>query len=163
MLPLAAPWCRPLLDESRVTLAAWAGEEGLSWVEDPSNEDSQRGALRRLMPALDQIHGGAAGALARSGRLLAREDHLLDGLTDAAWERCAEGDGLSVSRMRAEHPAIQLRLLRRLTRGCPKPVRADQLEAFLDWEPQGGARLPLPAGWALVYRRGILTSSKQIG
>lgn len=163
MQPLSAPWCRPLLDEPREVLEAWARAEGLRWVEDPSNADSQRGALRRLMPSLDTIHGGAVGALARSGRLLAREDALLSSLTDAAWARCEDGAGLAVARLHQEHPAIQLRLLRRLTKNCPKPVRADQLEAFLDWAPQGGGRLPLPAGWALVYRGGILTVDSQNG
>lgn len=154
MLPLSEPWCRPLLGEPRTLIVDWARQQGLQWAEDPSNATSQRGALRRLMPQLDQIHGGTAGALARTGRLLARDDDLLTSLADAAWLRCWSGEGLRVAALRQEHPAVQLRLLQRLVADCPKPVRADQLEAVFSWRPQGGSRLPLPSGWALVHRDG---------
>lgn len=157
MLPLSTPWCRPLLGEPRDLIVEWARQEELPWSDDPSNETSQRGELRRLMPQLNQIHGGAAGALARTGRLLAREDALLCDLADAAWQRCRCGAALRVGALREEHPAVQLRLLQRLVADCPRPVRADQLEAFFSWQPQGGARLPLPSGWALLYRDGMLS------
>ncbi len=156
MLPLDPPWCRPLLAQSRAELEAWARLEGLSWVEDPSNADSQRGEIRRLMPALDAIHGGAEAALARTGRLLARDEALLDRLSDAAWQRHVRGEGLSLEGLRGEDEAIQLRLLLRLTASCPRPVRADQLEAFLSWTPTAGGSLPLPADHRLAIREGLL-------
>ncbi|MFT5679567.1 MAG: tRNA(Ile)-lysidine synthetase-like protein [Myxococcota bacterium] len=156
MLPLDPPWCRPLLSEPRTILEDWARQEGLSWVEDPSNPDSQRGVIRELMPRLDAIHGGAEAALARSGRLLARDDAFLNRLTDTAWERLSRGRGLDLAGLRAEDEAIQLRLLVRLTAPCPRPVRADQLEAFLDWRPVEGGGIPLPAGNRLVLRDGLL-------
>jgi len=160
MQPLSPPWCRPLLAEPRAVLESWARAEGIGWAEDPSNAASQRGALRRLMPALDEIHGGASAALARSGRLLAREDDLLSLMTHEAWRRCRDGDGLSIVALRAEHPALQLRLLRRLVADCPKPVRASQLESFFGWNPREGARLPLPAGWSLRVVNGTLVTDR---
>ena len=156
MLPVSAPWCRPLLDEPRAVIRAWAEQEGLHWVEDPSNPGSLRGRMRALRPHLDALHGGSGAALARSARLLAREDALLSALTDNAQERVSRDGGYDWSALRSEPDAIQLRLLRRLVAGCPRPVRADQLEPVLDWRPQGGGRLPLPAGWSLVYRGGVL-------
>lgn len=157
MLPLDAPWCRPLLAEPRTILEAWARQEGLSWVEDPSNPASQRGEIRRLMPRLDAIHGGAEAALARTGRLLARDDALLSRLTDGAWQRHHRDEGLLLDGLLSEDEAIQLRLLVRLTAPCPRPVRADQLEAFLSWSPTEGGGIPLPAGYRLAVHDGLLT------
>lgn len=156
MRALDPPWCRPLLREPRAVLAAWARAEGLSWYEDPSNAGSLRGRLRALMPLLDELHGGASAALARSGRLLAREDALLEALTDQAAGRVCRDEGLDLDALRQEPEAIQLRLLRRLCRACPTSPRADQLEAALRWEPVSGAALPLPGGWRLEARSGLL-------
>lgn len=157
MAALDPPWCRPLLREPREVLRAWAEAEGLSWVEDPSNASSQRGQLRHLLPLLDEIQGGAAEALARSARLLARDDDFLEELTDSAWRRVAVDGGLSWAAWKAEPPAIQLRLLRRLCAGCRVQVRADQLEAVLRWRPQGGGRLGLSGEFELRYDAGILS------
>ncbi len=150
------PWCRPLLDEPRVVIEAWARAEGLSWAEDPSNPSSLRGALRRLMPAMEALHGGAGRALARSGRLLAREDALLEALTDEAWSRVSRDGGLALEPFRREPEALQLRLLRRLCAGGPAHVRADQLERALPWDATEGASLPLSGGWKLLASDGLL-------
>ncbi|MEL6344122.1 MAG: tRNA lysidine(34) synthetase TilS [Myxococcota bacterium] len=159
MVPLAVPWCRPLLDEPRDVLVDWAKQRGLRWSEDPSNARSQRGAIRALMPQLDALHGGAATALARSGRLLGREDDFLRAFAEQRWAAVfAPERGLLVASLRGEHPAIQLRLLRRLTVGCPGTVRADQLEAFLTWQPQRGGALPLPGGWSLRFDGAYLSA-----
>jgi tRNA(Ile)-lysidine synthase len=153
------PWCRPLLQEPKAVLRAWAEREGLRWTDDPSNPSSQRGELRRLLPALDNIHGGAQGALARSARLIARDDALLEALTEARCAQALDASGLDVALTRAEHPALQLRMLRRLVRasGCAEIVRADQLEAALPFEAREGSGLPLPGGWSLRVVGGRFT------
>lgn len=150
------PWVRPLLNESRETLLEWAKSQGLSWVEDPSNPASQRGQLRTLMPLLDAIHGGAVSALARSARILSREDALLASMTDTVWQDLDAGTGLNLSDLQALHPAICLRVLRRFVAPCPHPVRADQLEPIQYWNPQGGASLDLGSGWVIRFRNGHL-------
>lgn len=164
MRALDAPWCRPLLLEPRPVLEAWARLEGLSWSEDPSNPGSTRGRLRALMPELDALRGGgAAEALARSARLLSREDSLLDELTNIEWIRIHTDEGLDWAEWSALHDALRLRLLRRLCAPCPGEVRAQQLEAALSWRPQGGGRLPLPSGWSLLYRGGRIRLSAPSG
>ena len=147
MVLLDAPWCRPLLFERRATLEAWARCRELSWIEDPSNPTSQRGRLRALMPALDQIHGDTVGALARAARLLGREEGWMEALTTEAWSRLYDGEGLRLPELQAEHPALQLRLLRRLCQEAGVVPRADQLEALLD--PAGPRRLGLAGGYAI--------------
>ena len=154
MLSLDAPWCRPLLGEPRAVIHAFAKEQGLTWVEDSSNAGSQRGQLRRLMPLLDEVQGGSAEALARSARLLAREEGLLAELASAAWDRIQRDGGLDWAGLNAEHPAIRLRLLRLLLGDLF--YRADQIEAALEWTPKEGASLQLSGGWRLVYEAGLL-------
>jgi tRNA(Ile)-lysidine synthase len=154
MQPRDGQWVRPLLFESRAVIQTWAEADGLSWVEDPSNPHSQRGQLRRLMPLLDEVHGGAGRALARSARLLAREDALLVGLGDEAWIAASSGDGLSRDGLASMHPALQLRLLRRLVGQLP--VRAGTLEAVIEGALLDGGRLDLGGGACLVSKDGVL-------
>jgi tRNA(Ile)-lysidine synthase len=154
MLVRDPPWVRPLLFERRDVLEAWARTQGLSWVEDPSNAESRRGRMRELWPALDALHGDARAALARAARLLARDESFLAAATDAAWERWARDGGLAWAAVRNEHPAVALRLLRRLAGDLP--VTAAQLEAALIWEPREGGELPLADGAALVHTGGVL-------
>ena len=160
MLPLDPPWCRPLLEEPRAVLQAWAELAQLSWSEDPSNARSQRGRLRALVDALDALHGGANGALARSARLLGREDAFLEELAEQRFMALAVGQGREVGlpweALSQEHPALQLRLLRRLTRDLPSAPRADRLEAILRWSPEDGARIELKSGVSLVMDAGVL-------
>ena len=156
MRPLAEPFCRPLLAEPRAVLVAWAEAQGLCWVEDPSNATSQRGEIRRLMPELDALHGGAVATLARSARLLAQEDALLSGLADSAWSAVTRGAGLDRSALAGQHPAIQLRLLRRLIASVPARVGADPLEAVVAGALMHSGRLDLAEGWALVCQDGAL-------
>ena len=155
MQPRDEVWCRPLLDEPRAVLRAFAEAENLGWSEDPSNARSQRGQLRALVAQLDTVHGGANAALARGARILAREDALLDVLTDAAEARCSLDGGLSAVALELEPEALVLRLLRRLTRSVPHVPRADQIELLLGSTHRAGATIELGAGWSLCLSAGI--------
>ena len=147
-------WTKPLLREPRGVLEDWARSQGIDWIEDPSNASSQRGRIRMLLPALNVVHGGAGRALARSARLLAREDAFVSGLTDTAWDATQKDGGLSRSALAQHHPAIQLRLLRRLTRDVRVP--AEPLESIVDGALLGGGSLDLGHGLRLVQRGDIL-------
>jgi len=153
------PWVRPLLREPRAVLAAWVKAEGLSWVEDPSNADSQRGHIRALMPGLDALHGGSRRALARSARLLAREDALLSELTDRAWAAVQRDGGLCAKGLAAQHPALRLRLLRRLVGHTG--VRADALETVARGALGNGGTFDLGHGLKLVCESSVLRVSKR--
>jgi len=72
---------RPLLEVSRAELLTYAEQQGLPWVEDPSNRDLRfdRNYLRhRVMPLLQQRWPAAATTLARSARLSAELQLLTD-------------------------------------------------------------------------------------
>ncbi|MEC7948311.1 MAG: tRNA lysidine(34) synthetase TilS [Myxococcota bacterium] len=156
MRALAPPFCRPLLDEPRSALRAYARERSLAWVEDPSNPASLRGRIRAVMPSLDSLHGGAGRALARSAGLLARDAAHLEALTEAAWGRAFAAGGLSLSIFRREPEALQARMLRRLLRPVGPRLRAAHIEQALRWVRRPQGRLGLPGGRALSAQDGLL-------
>lgn len=74
---------RPLLDEPRALLERYAHEQGLSWIEDPSNADSRfsRNYLRNhVLPILTSRWPHAVASMARSAEHLAEAQGLLDEL-----------------------------------------------------------------------------------
>lgn len=74
---------RPLLDEPRAVLEAYATEQGLSWIEDPSNKDSRfsRNYLRNhVLPSLTARWPRAVANMTRSAAHLAEAQGLLDEL-----------------------------------------------------------------------------------
>lgn len=82
---------RPLLNQSRQELEAYAKEHKLNWIEDPSNQDTKyrRNAIRkRIIPALEKIQPEALANMARSAELLGEAQTLLN--------RLAQQDGKSI-------------------------------------------------------------------
>ncbi len=82
---------RPLLNQSRAELEAYAQQHKLKWVEDPSNQNTRyrRNAIRKdIIPRLAKIQPEAIANLARSAELLAQSQKLLD--------RLAEQDGKGI-------------------------------------------------------------------
>lgn len=72
---------RPLLNQSRTTLEKYARQQGLEYIEDPSNQDTafDRNFLRQeIMPLLHQRWLGLDKAIARSAALQAESKALLD-------------------------------------------------------------------------------------
>lgn len=109
---------RPLLDTPRSELLAYAGQHGLAWLEDPSNQDLRhdRNFLRqRVLPLLRERWPQADAAFTRSAvlsadavELLQREDALA-----LAMARTADPRALSVPAL-LELPAMRrARALRR--------------------------------------------------
>ena len=75
--------CRPLLDVSRAELEAYASANALTWVEDPSNTqtDFSRNYLRHeIFPALLKRWPQATASMARSAAHCAEAQGLLDEL-----------------------------------------------------------------------------------
>jgi tRNA(Ile)-lysidine synthase len=82
---------RPLLDQSKKELEAYAKKNKLKWIEDPSNQDTtyRRNAIRKqIIPRLEKIQPEAIANLARSAELMADTQTLLD--------RLAQQDGKAI-------------------------------------------------------------------
>jgi len=90
---------RPLLDQSRVQLEAYAKTHKLKWIEDPSNQDMsyRRNAVRKqVIPRLAKIQPEAIANLARSAQLLGEAQSLLDRLAEQDGKKIVHGDLLKV-------------------------------------------------------------------
>jgi len=82
---------RPLLNQSRQELEAYAKENKLKWIEDPSNQDRKyrRNAIRKdIIPKLEKIQPEALANMARSAELLGEAQQLLN--------RLAQQDGKAI-------------------------------------------------------------------
>lgn len=76
---------RPLLSATRQELELYAQRHGLSWIEDPSNDDSchARNFLRhKVMPSLTERWPQASANMARAAGHLAEAQTLLDELAE---------------------------------------------------------------------------------
>ena len=91
---------RPLLNQSRAELEAYAKENKLKWVEDPSNQNTRyrRNAIRKdIIPRLEKIQPGAIANLARSATVLAQSQVLLDRLAKQDGKDIFQGSKLKLA------------------------------------------------------------------
>jgi tRNA(Ile)-lysidine synthase len=90
---------RPLINQSKVELEAYAKANKLKWIEDPSNQDTQyrRNAIRKkIIPLLEKIQPDAVASLSRSAKVLAEAQTLLDRLAIQDGNGVLEQDRLKV-------------------------------------------------------------------
>ncbi len=122
---------RPLLDVRREAIRAYAKQQRLRWVEDPSNTDLRydRNLLRqRVMPDLQRHWPGIARVLARAAAHQADQLELADTLAAMDLGDCGLKDArcLSLVSLAALSPTRQRNLLRYwiAARRLPLPPRA---------------------------------------
>lgn len=163
---------RPLLDVSHARLVATLAAEGLSWFEDPSNQDTdfERIRIRRLLEDMSAAGVGGA-ALARSAKRLGRARAALDALAEEAYGRLvtvhAEGF-LEIERQgfAGQPQDIRLRLLARAiataggSREAPPLSGLEELEAWLGEERTRARTL---AGARIVRRRAAILIGREPG
>ena len=160
---------RPLLRFPRASLEAYAQEQGLSWMEDPSNRDLRfdRNFIRhQVMPLLHTRWPSAAATLSRSARLsgellsLAREE----AESDLIQVSLDDPRKLSISGLR-EFNSVRLRNLLRhwiASLGAPMPhsrqlarIESEAIHGRIDASP-----LVIWGGWELRrYRDELLLQS----
>ena len=93
LAPLGRGWlARPLLGCSRAALAAWAQQQGLTWLDDPSNADRRldRNFLRHeVLPVLQRRWPSVRTQLARASQHQAEAAGLLRRYGRASLDRVA--------------------------------------------------------------------------
>jgi tRNA(Ile)-lysidine synthase len=124
---------RPLLDWSRGQLQEYALQRELRWIEDDSNRDERfdRNFLRRqILPLLTRRWPHFTQAVARSARLCAEQEALLDELLQETLGLLTSPDGsLDLAPMMAMSASRRGALLRRWLAGAGARMPAkDQLE-----------------------------------
>jgi len=126
----AAGWhLRPLLAYSRRDIADYAARHGLSWVEDPSNQNHQydRNYLRQqILPAIRQRWQAIDRTLSTAAEQQAENNELLTQLAALDYEQLADGEpGLATGKLAQLEPARVRNLLRYWIQqqGHPLPPR----------------------------------------
>ncbi len=141
----AGRMARPLLGFARAQLAAYAEQENLQWIDDPSNRDQRfsRNFLRhRVFPLLEQRWPGAARQIARTAGLAAEAAGLLDDLAEADKRACRiEGSSaLSVTALRQLPLPRQRNLVRYWLRAqgfqAPSALHIEHVLAQVEREPR---------------------------
>ena len=135
---------RPLLDFSREEIQKTMKKMGISWVEDPSNQQRvfERVRLRQFQKQLDDV-GLTAGAVALSAKRLMRARNALEWMTNQFMEnnvkKSPAGFVFVNGKAFAEQPQeIQLRILDKSLAyvvGTDYMPRMSQLESFLKKMP----------------------------
>ncbi len=151
---------RPLLDEPRHALAAFAADHGLEWIEDPSNaeQDFDRNYLRHsVLPKFEDRWPDAARRLARSIERMREARELLAEVGREDLARLGSPARLDIAGLAALSASRQRNALRAALRACRLPLpSSDVLEAIReDLLPARKDAVPLvawPGGEARRYR-----------
>ncbi len=135
---------RPLLMVSRAEIEAYLRENRIPHVEDSSNrsDDYTRNQIRhRIVPLLRDINPRFDEAAARTARLARQDEDCLAALADAFIRDNLRQDSLPLRELRALHPAIASRVLRRLLPG-QSMERIEAALRFLCSSEYGVLQLP---------------------
>lgn len=107
---------RPLLGVSAADIRAYASRYQLTWVEDPSNQNTHyaRNALRHnILPQVEQHFPDYRNTLARFARHAAQAQDLLEALAQEDYRHCQQAtDALSTKQLLKFSAARQANLLR---------------------------------------------------
>lgn len=107
---------RPLLDQSRATLERWAREQGLEWIEDPSNEDQgyDRNWVRHnLLPPMRERWPQLDRRVSATTRQLAEACELLDEIAADDLQACQQAaERLSIEAVKQLSRGRQRNLIR---------------------------------------------------
>lgn len=162
--PFARGWLvRPLSEFTRAELEAWARSEGLSWLVDPSNENTalDRNFIRhRVVSALRERWPSAARTALRSSQHLQEAWRALEQLAALDAEQVLSGECLAVARLAALDPERRRNLLRYWIRrrGARAPSTRKLAAIEHDMLAASADRVPCVAwdGWELRRHRGWL-------
>ena len=166
MAPINGDLIRPLLCVTAEETRTWCAERGIVVVEDPSNADVRFARARvrhQLLPALEGVQRGAARAVARFADQLRDEGEVLDGVVDAAWERCADRDGLRAASLVTEPPAVARLLIWRLLRDAGLAVDATRVARCVDLAYGGGRPIEVTGGRVAVDRGVLVAEGRTAG
>ncbi len=129
---------RPLLGIPRTQLEGYARHYQLTWVEDESNQDDRydRNFLRlQVLPLLKQRWPSFPDAVARSARLCAEQEQLLDELLAASLHSACDTEGaLAIDALIPLSESHRFALLRRWLKvhGVTMPSREQLLHLWQD-------------------------------
>ncbi|MCH8157605.1 MAG: tRNA lysidine(34) synthetase TilS [Nitrospinae bacterium] len=156
---------RPLHECFRHEVEAYIEQFQLEFRSDPSNlqTDYLRNRIRlELIPFLERYNPQIKSTLLETSRILSDDEECLQALVDGLYAEAATDAGekglsaLDVDTVKAQHPALQKRLVRQAIReakGDLRRIAARHIQMVLGLldAPGGGKEIHLPGGLAAVY------------
>jgi tRNA(Ile)-lysidine synthase len=167
---------RPLLSVTREETAAYCRARGITWRDDPSNDDERyaRARLRHgVVPVLRSLNPRAEEAVVRTLEELAEESEVLDALVDAELRPAAPGDegpsitAVSLDNLPVPLARLVLRALCERTMGRSVPRAGARLEEILALSAPAGrsgvASVDLGGGARIELRGGVYRCRRSQG
>lgn len=167
---------RPLLGITREETAAYCRARGITWRDDPSNDDEQyaRARLRHgVIPVLRSLNPRAEETIVRTLAELAEESEVLDALVDAELRPPGPGDegpsitAVALANLAAPLARLVLRELCERTLGRAVPRAGSRLEAVLELSAPAGragiAAVDVGAGARIELRGGVYRCRRSEG
>lgn len=171
MSPVRGDICRPLLFCDREEIEQYCQENHLPWREDATNQQEKytRNKLRlRVLPLLEEINPKAVAHIAETASLLAAEEDFLEQQAEAFFAQvklpsAGEEVRLSRERLKALHPAMQRRVLRKaMGTFLQADVSQAQIAAMEELlEKETGKSRNFPAGIRAENRYDALVLSRK--
>ncbi len=122
---------RPLLGLTRAEIEDWLAASGTPHVEDSSNgsDDYSRNRIRHAVtPVLRELNPALSEAIARTGRLLRRDEECLDALAEGFIAAQFDGESLPTAELLGLHEAVSSRVVRKL---LPKSAEEKHIGSVL--------------------------------
>jgi len=147
-------WARPWLEQPRELIQAYAEQQGLRWIEDPSNADA-RYARNRLRQTLWPAFPAAEAGLAQAARWAQQAERLAAEVAAEDLVGLATPERLDLAALAALSPARASNALRAwLAPHTSAP--ATLVERLLtEWRPGEPLSWPAPGGELHAYRDGL--------
>lgn len=147
-------WARPWLDQPRNVIRAYAEQQGLRWIEDPSNADG-RYARNRLRLTLWPAFPAAETGLAQAARWAQQAEVLAAEVAAEDLARLSTPERLDLAALTQLSPARARNALRAwLAPHTTAP--ASLIERLLaEWRPGATLSWPAPGGALHAYRDGL--------
>ena len=129
-------WVKPLLDIFKSEVYAYADNKDLTWCEDPSNDTTTRGEIRRVWEYLTPIRSNPEKSMSAVANLLSRDADFIQTQASLYYEEVVVEGTMNVRALRLHHIALQSRIIRQWLWGCGVNVGRQHVEQLLYWTPR---------------------------
>lgn len=147
-------WARPWLDQPREAIEAYAAQHGLTWIDDPSNDDG-RLARNRLRQTLWPAFATGEAGLAQAARWAQQADALAAEVAADDLARLGTPQRLDLGGLAALSPARRSNVLRAWL-ALHTRAPASLVERLLhEWQPGATQSWPAPGGELHAWRDGL--------
>lgn len=159
ILPATPPYVRPLILVARDETRAFCQAEGISFHDDPTNEDRRllRNALRQeVLPLLARHNPRVEEALARAAALMAEAEEALSWAAELAHAEVSGPDGVDLELLCALPRSVQALVVRRAAEDAGLVPAQRHVEAVLEGVRAGRGEVHLPGGLSAQIGSGVL-------